>query len=134
VRRFDGNGGGAGGALRKARDQLLQGDLSGLASSLAEHPGLVDRRWPGDEIPYDGIDCFRARAGKGGALKRPEAHGDDFEICWVWSGRLRIELPAESYNLGPGEALKFDAILPHTYEILEDAELSIIHLKKTHRF
>ena len=30
--------------------------------------------------------------------------------------------------------VKFDAMLEHTYEILEDAELTIVHLTKQHRF
>jgi hypothetical protein len=52
----------------------------------------------------------------------------------VLHGRVAITLPRERHVLAAGEALKFDAILEHTYEILEDAELTIVHLTKQHRF
>ena len=54
-----------------------------------------------------------------------------------WSnvyGRVAITLPRERHELAGGEALKFDAMLEHTYEIIEDAELTIVHLTKQHRF
>ena len=31
-------------------------------------------------------------------------------------------------------SLQFDALMPHTYEVLEDCEIIIIHLKKGNRF
>jgi len=117
---------------------LSASDLLSLAESVAAHPKTGKRYTSGpfefEKISYQGIDCFHATAGAGGTLSKPEAHGDDLEICWVHTGRIRITLTHEQHELGPGQALKFDAALEHTYEILEDAALTIIHLTKSHRF
>ncbi len=113
-------------------------DLLSLAESVAAHSKSVECYQSGpfefEKLSYQGIDCFHATASAGGTLSKPEAHGDEYEFCWVRSGRVRITLALEHHNLGPGEALKFDAALEHTYEIIEDAELNIIHLTKAHRF
>ncbi|MGB0744255.1 MAG: helix-turn-helix domain-containing protein [Opitutales bacterium] len=87
-----------------------------------------------EKVSFKGIDCFHAKAEKGGELSKPEAHGDEFEICWLLSGSIRITLPREAHTLMPGQALKFDAALGHRYQILEDSEMTIIHIEKTHRF
>lgn len=117
---------------------LSASDLLGLAENCSAHAKSAERYTSGpfefEKIHYDGIDCFHATARKGVSLTKPEAHGDEFEICWVLSGIVRIQLPREQHSLGPGEALKFDAILEHTYEIIQDAELFITHLQKIHRF
>ena len=81
-----------------------------------------------------GVELFHASAKVGHSLKHPEAHGDEHEICWVRKGRVHIAFSHEEHTLNPGEAIKFDAVLPHIYEIIEDAELIIAHLTKTHRF
>jgi transcriptional regulator with XRE-family HTH domain len=85
-------------------------------------------------VQFKGITCYQATAEAGGSLSKPEAHGDEFEICWVREGRIRILLPREQHVLCPGQALKFDAALEHSYEILENSEVTIIHIEKTHRF
>ncbi|WOO39410.1 helix-turn-helix domain-containing protein [Rubellicoccus peritrichatus] len=86
------------------------------------------------KVSYQGVECFHATAKAGESLQRPEAHGDEFEICWVQSGAIKICFTREEHTLRGGESLKFDAALHHTYEILEDADLFIIHLTKSHRF
>ncbi|BCX46719.1 transcriptional regulator, XRE family protein [Haloferula helveola] len=117
---------------------LSASDLLSLAESPTAHRKTVHRYRSGpfdfEKIAFQGVDLFHATATAGGSLQHPEAHGDDYEICWVRSGRVHIAFSHEQHTLGPGEALKFDAVLPHTYEILEDAELIIAHLTKTHRF
>ncbi|GAA5482931.1 helix-turn-helix domain-containing protein [Haloferula sargassicola] len=87
-----------------------------------------------EKIAFDGVELFHATAKAGDSLLHPEAHGDEFEICWVRKGRVHIAFTHEQHTLEAGDALKFDAVLPHTYEILADAELTIAHLTKTHRF
>ena len=118
--------------------QLSASDLLSLAESVAAHAKSVERYQSGpfhfEKVSYQGIDCFRATAQAGGSLSKPEAHGDELEICWVHRGLLHIEFSHEKHELSPGQALKFDAALEHTYTIIEDAELTIIHLTKSHRF
>lgn len=117
---------------------LSASDLLSLAESIAAHPKTGEHYNSGpfefEKLSFRGIDCFHATATAGGTLSKPEAHGDDLEICWVHSGRIRIILSHEQHELGPGQALKFDAALEHTYEIIQDATLTIIHLTKSHRF
>ncbi len=117
---------------------LSASDLLSLAESTAASLVTAERYRSGPfdftKIGFDGIDCFYTTASAGGSLTRPEAHGDDYEICWVQSGLVRIRLMREQHTLGPGEALKFDAVLEHTYEVLKDAEVFIVHIRKTHRF
>ena len=85
-------------------------------------------------IDYANAQCFHAFAPAGSDVSRADVHGDDFEVCWVLKGSLRIGLPHETHVLNAGEALQFDAIQEHTYEALEDSELMIIHLRKGKRF
>ncbi|PAW69248.1 MAG: hypothetical protein B9S38_10230 [Verrucomicrobiia bacterium Tous-C4TDCM] len=117
---------------------LSASDLLSLAESVAAHRKSATRYRSGPfdfgKLSFQGIDCFHATAKAGGSLTHPEAHGDDHEICWVLRGRVAVTLPRERHELAAGEALKFDAMLEHTYEILEDAELTIVHLTKQHRF
>jgi len=113
-------------------------DLLNLAESCSAHLKGAEKYTSGpfdfEKVSFKGIDCFHAVAKRGSELSKPEAHGDELEICWLKSGRIRITLPREEHTLGPGQALKFDAALAHSYEILEDSEITILHLEKTHRF
>lgn len=117
---------------------LSASDLLSLAESRTAHRKSVERYRSGpfdfEKLSYQGVELFHADAKAGGSLQHPEAHGDDHEICWVRQGKVHIRFSHEQHLLRPGEAIQFDAVLPHTYEILEDATLIIAHLTKTHRF
>lgn len=117
---------------------LSASDLLGLAEDCTAQWKEAERYRSGpfdfEKMAFSGITVFYATASVGKRLSKPEAHGDEFEICWVRKGQVRIQLPHEQHDLGPGDALKFDAVLEHTYEILADAELVIAHLTKSHRF
>ena len=86
------------------------------------------------EIAYSNVRCLFGAAPKGARVSRPEIHRDDYEVCWVLSGKVRFTLPDEKHELVTGEAIQFDAILHHTYEALEDCKIVIIHLRKGKRF
>lgn len=117
---------------------LTATDLLNLAESCSARAKTAERYTSGpfnfEKVGFNGIDCFRATAEAGSQLSKPEAHGDEFEICWLHQGKIRITLPREQHVLCQGQALKFDAALEHSYEILEESELTIIHIEKTHRF
>lgn len=117
---------------------LSASDLLNLAESCSAHTKSSDSYSSGpfdfEKVHFKGIDCFYAKATTGSSLTKPEAHGDEYEICWVHNGKILIILPKEQHTLQSGQAMKFDAVLEHSYEILEDSELTIIHLEKTHRF
>ena len=86
------------------------------------------------EISYGNIRCLLATAGKGAKVSRPEVHQDDYEMCWVISGKVRFSLSNEVHDLSAGQAVQFDAILEHTYEALEDCRMIVLHLRKGKRF
>ncbi|MBB5351713.1 transcriptional regulator with XRE-family HTH domain [Haloferula luteola] len=117
---------------------LSASDLLSLAESATAHRKKVTRYQSGpfnfEKLAFQGVELFHATARAGDSLQHPEAHGDEHEICWVRKGRVHIAFSHEQHTLAAGDALKFDAVLPHTYEIQADAELIIAHLTKTHRF
>lgn len=118
--------------------RLSASELLALAESSSAHLKTAEKYKSGpfqfEKLSYQGIDCFHATAKAGDSLKHPEAHGDEFEVCWVRSGVLQVTFPHEQHFLVGGQAIKFDAAIEHAYEILEDCVLSITHLKKSHRF
>lgn len=81
-------------------------------------------------VRFPDVECFHGRARAGGRVSRPEMHGDDIEVCWVIRGALTITLAGERYVLGAGEALRFDAVLEHTYEASDDSEIVVLHMEK----
>ncbi len=85
-------------------------------------------------IRFGNAACFYAEAPAGSRHSRPEAHRDEYELCWILSGRIRIDLPGERKELSGGAALQFDAMLPHTYEVLEDCRMIMIHIHKPKHF
>ncbi len=86
------------------------------------------------QIAFANAKCFYAEAPQGARRSNPDAHRDDFEICWVLEGRLRLDLPYESHTLSAGDCLQFDAVFEHTYEVLEDCRIIIQHIHKQKRF
>jgi hypothetical protein len=57
------------------------------------------------KIRYKNMECLYGKAAKGGKVSRPAIHGDDFEICWVLSGKLLLTLPTEKHILKKDESL-----------------------------
>ncbi|RKX44866.1 MAG: hypothetical protein DRP64_05720 [Verrucomicrobia bacterium] len=86
------------------------------------------------QIEFANSKCFFADAPKGAKRSNPDAHRDDFEICWVLAGKVKIDLPHESHVLSTGDCLQFDAVFEHTYEVLEDCRIIIQHIHKQKRF
>jgi quercetin dioxygenase-like cupin family protein len=113
-------------------------DLVSLAEARTAQKAEAQPYQSGDftfqRIQYNNLKAFKARAPKGASVNRPEIHADNYEICWMFSGKLLIQLPKERHELTCGESLQFDGALDHTYEALEDCDFMIIHLNKANRF
>jgi len=113
-------------------------DLISLAENQTAHLEQGERYESGDfnfnRIRYGNIRCMHAVAAKGAKLSKPELHKDDYEVLWVLKGRLRFMLPNENYVLARGMSIQFDALMSHSYEVLEDCELFIVHIRKGKRF
>ena len=86
------------------------------------------------QIKFANVVALLGEAPLGASVKRPEIHHDDTEVCWIISGRLRLTLPHESFELAEGQSIQFDAILEHTNEALADTRLDILHLRKEKRY
>ena len=117
---------------------LNTADLLGLAESRTAHQKKSKEHVSGgftfQRVDYANVECFHGFASKGARISRPEVHQDDYEVCWVLNGAVRIVLPQETHELRENDSLQFDALLEHTYEALEDSELMILHLSKGKRF
>lgn len=85
-------------------------------------------------LSYSNVSLFSAHAQAGAKVSRPEIHSDVHETCWVLSGRIRITLPHEVVELGPGEGVQFDGVQEHTYEALADSHVILAHIKKEKRY
>jgi transcriptional regulator with XRE-family HTH domain len=113
-------------------------DLLSLAESRMAHCKQEDRYRSGGfsfrVIRYANHSCFLGEAKSGARIKKPEIHHDDHETCWVTEGKIRVELPHETIDLGAGESLQFDAIQEHTYAALEDSRFVLVHIKKQMRY
>jgi transcriptional regulator with XRE-family HTH domain len=86
------------------------------------------------QIRYGNLRCMIGSAPAGGWVSRPEAHADDYELCWCIEGAVQITLPGECYDLRAGDAVQFDAVLEHRYEAVSDCRVIVIHIRKDKRF
>lgn len=117
---------------------LTLSDLISLAENRTSHLVQAERYYSGDfafdRVDYGNMRAMHAKAPGGVKLSTPSLHRDDYELFWVLRGRVKFFLPRETYELGAGESIQFDALLPHTYETMEESEFIITHLKKGKRF
>lgn len=113
-------------------------DLLMLAESRTAHRAAESSHRSGAfafrEIRYGNVRALLGEASAGGKVSNPEIHQDDLEICWVLRGKVKVQLPHEQPVLKAGECVQFDAILEHAYEVIEDSQILIMHLKKGKRF
>lgn len=113
-------------------------DLLMLAESRTSHRASESSHCSGAfifrEIQYGNVRALLGEAKAGGKVSNPEIHHDDLEVCWVLRGMIRLKLPHEHPVLKAGECVQFDAILEHSYEVIEDCQILILHLKKGKRF
>lgn len=113
-------------------------DLISLAENQTAHLVREEKYKSGDftfqRVTYGNVRTMHAFASRGARLSKPELHRDDYELLWVLRGILKITLPNESYELTRGMSIQFDALLSHSYEVLEDCELILLHIRKGKRF
>lgn len=85
------------------------------------------------KIDYANFRCLHGHAPAGARVSRPQVHHDDYETVWVLRGHLRLTLPNETVELGPGDSVQFDAIQHHSLEALADTDLIILQISKHKR-
>ena len=113
-------------------------DLLALAEQRSSHTtqeeGYENSGFSFRKVTYGNLTVFHASALGGAHLSHPEVHHNEHELCWVLRGSLRLVLPNEQHVLGAGQAIQFDAVLEHTYEVIEDLEMVITHIRKGMRY
>lgn len=117
---------------------ISSSELLSMAESRPDEVRIEDERSEDGfrfrRVQFNNAKIICATGKKGSRLTRPEVHQDDTEIVFVKSGRVRIGLPTGDRTLAAGEAVQFDALLPHAYEVLADCDLVIVHARKEQRF
>jgi transcriptional regulator with XRE-family HTH domain len=123
-------------ALESSLDYLLFGLASGAAPEpvprgASQLPSIVQRadsrtnidlasgvRWerltPGPDAMTDFLEVIYSPGGHSTDERRPLRH-DGREYGLVISGTLTANVGFESYELGPGDSIAFDASIPHEY-------------------
>lgn len=113
-------------------------DLLALTESSLAHcvteSGYRSGQFTFRQIRFANVVALLGEALAGATVKRPEIHHDDTEVCWMLSGKLRLTLPHETFELTEGKSIQFDAILEHSYEALADCRFVILHLRKDKRY
>jgi transcriptional regulator with XRE-family HTH domain len=109
---------------------LTESDLAHRVNETSYRSGQFSFR----QVKFANVVGLLGEAPAGASVKRPEIHHDDTEVCWIITGRLRLVLPHETFELDEGKSIQFDAILEHTYEALTDCRLIILHLRKDKRY
>ncbi len=109
-------------------------DLLGLAE--ANSPDIASSQhynsgsFQFQHIKFRNLQCFLGTALAGGSASRPEVHHNEFELCWVLTGSIKMVINNEAHILKEGDAIQFDAVLEHRYHSLEDCKILLVHIQK----
>jgi transcriptional regulator with XRE-family HTH domain len=87
-----------------------------------------------EEVSYPNLRVAEIVAKAGREIFRPEIHRDDYELCWVRSGKIILNIGRIEEKLSAGDCAQFDASLEHSYEVIEDSKILIIHIAKEKRY
>ena len=81
-----------------------------------------------DHIWFPNFEIYHIQAGTGyRKLSDPQHHENTSEVCLVLSGRIKVAVAGQFYELGPGMAMRFKALQEHQFQIIEDAEFFMMH-------
>lgn len=113
-------------------------DLLSIAEQRSSHTTQEENYRKGGfrfrKVTYGNLTVFQVCAVAGTQLSNPESHHNEYELCWILKGLLCLVLPNETHLLTAGQAIQFDAVLAHTYDVREDTEMMITHIRKGMRF
>ena len=73
-----------------------------------------------NQVEYAGMRIAYVTARAGTAAAAEHRHQDDYEICFILSGKVRLHVRNSVYEIEAGQAVRFDCIFEHRYEVLED--------------
>lgn len=112
--------------------QLSASELIRLAEvDQCEEPEIKSYQEKGMEVQricFPGFEIYHIQAGTGlRYVANPEYHENTAEVCLVLSGRLRVKIAGQYYEVGPGKAMRFKALQEHEFEIIEKADFLLMH-------
>lgn len=78
----------------------------------------------------NGLKIILGKIAKGKKVTELLEHQDDYEVCYVSKGTLKITVNESDNIMRLGEMIKFDPTLDHVYEALDHSEfITIYHCK-----
>jgi XRE family transcriptional regulator, regulator of sulfur utilization len=112
--------------------QLSCSELIRLAEvDQCEEPEIKSFREKGmdvNHICFPGFEIYHIRAGTGlQYISNPEFHENTAEVCLILSGRVRVKIAGQFYEIGSGMAMRFRALQEHEFDIIKDADFLMIH-------
>jgi transcriptional regulator with XRE-family HTH domain len=85
-------------------------------------------QFEGTHIWFPNFEVYWIKADSGVRKESdPQRHENTAEICLVLSGKIKVTVRDQSYELGGGMALRFKALHEHHFDIIEKAEFLLIH-------
>ena len=118
---------------------LTLADLISLAENRSSH-SVEEEQYPSGgfrfrRVVYENMRCMYAEAEAGAATSRPSVHRNDYELCWVLEGTLRLKIQnGNEHLLHAGDSIQFDALLEHSLEAVTPVKLIITHIRKGKTF
>lgn len=88
-----------------------------VTSTISEEKGFSSFR--GD---FKNVRVSIVTAPKGTSGGADHEHQEDYETCMVLEGKLRLHIRDSNYDVKSGQAIYFDCIFDHHYEVLEDVK------------
>ena len=86
---------------------------------------------PGTVLYYPDIEFHYLRAKLGTEIHAgPKAHEKNMEICLVLKGKLRLHIGDTVKEIPGGASARFNALLEHWLEIVEDTEFVMIQFNR----
>ncbi len=107
--------------------------------ALAEHdrPQIVNSENLTDEngfeiqqVELDGLRVAIVHGKRQTEGGRNHQHPDDYEICFVLSGAVRLSVRNSTYEVAAGQAVRFDCVFEHHYQMLEDTTFAHVLMTK----
>lgn len=79
-------------------------------------------------IQFRGFEFFHMKAPAGSRKDSlPEYHHNTMEVCYLIEGRLDVYVGGQAVSLEPGQAVRFNAMQDHWFDVIEDSEFLLIH-------
>jgi transcriptional regulator with XRE-family HTH domain len=112
--------------------QLTASELVRLAEGVkiesAQTEDFTREDYGGRRIAFRNLEIYCLDAPRGVHMESEVSlHEDVAEVCIVLSGRVVLSVGGERLEMGPGNAVRFNALHEHRFDVLEDSEVLLIH-------